>query len=126
MITFKSKGDFSRTNKFLNFITQARLYASADVYAKRGVEALKQATPKDTGKTAESWNYTISRKPGKVTITWTNSNLDENGTPIAILLQYGHAMKDGYYFQGQDYINPAIRPIFDAITDSIWNEVTKA
>lgn len=94
-------------------------------YAKEGVEALAAATPVDTGKTSESWSYTISIDSRTASITWTNSNVTTEGTPIAILIQYGHGTRFGVYVQGYDYINPAIKPIFDKITNRVWGEVTR-
>ena len=86
--------------------------------------ALSSATPIDSGKTANSWNYEITNKNGSVTISFNNSNI-QNGVPIAIILQYGHGTKNGGWVQGRDYINPAIQPVFDEIVDKAWREVTK-
>ena len=89
------------------------------------MEALARATPKDTGKTADSWDYEITEQKGRLKITWTNSNLND-GVSIAVLLQYGHATRNGGWVEGIDYINPAIRPIFDKIAKEAWKEVTQA
>ena len=124
MITVKSKGDLSKT---YNFLTSAKLRTflkRLEVYGQEGVAALSAATPVDTGKTAASWSYTIVNSQMGVTISWKNSNV-VNGIPIAIILQYGHGTRNGGYVQGRDYINPAIRPIFDKILDSAWKEVKK-
>jgi len=86
---------------------------------------LASVTPSDTGLTAASWGYIITAKKDSVSIIWTNSNVTENGTPIAILLQYGHGTGTGGYVQGTDYINPAIKPIFDEIEKGVWQEITK-
>ena len=48
-----------------------------------------------------------------------------NGVNIAIILQYGHGTKNGGYVEGIDYINPAIRPIFNKIAEDAWKEVTR-
>lgn len=95
-----------------------------DKYGREGVAALSSATPVDTGLTARSWEYEISHKPGCVSITFKNTNI-QNGVPIAIILQYGHGTRNGGWVQGRDYINPAIQPIFDKITKDAWKEVTK-
>lgn len=91
--------------------------------AKRGVEALQDATPKDTGKTAESWDYKIDATDKGITIVWTNSNVND-GANIAMLIQYGHGTGSGAYIEGVDYINPALKPIFQEIADNAWVEVT--
>jgi hypothetical protein len=93
-------------------------------YGQEGVVALASATPVDTGLTASSWYYEIERGPEKVSITFYNSNI-QNGIPIAIILQYGHATGGGGWVQGRDYINPALQPIFDSIAQKAWEEVTK-
>ena len=94
-----------------------------DKFGRAGVVALQQATPKDTGLTAASWDYKIERSSGSVRISFHNSNI-QNGIPIAILLQYGHATRSGSFVEGRDYINPAIQPIFDQIAEDAWKEVT--
>ena len=124
MITIKSKGDLSKTYNFLKRASRRDFLSKLDQYGKEGVSALSAATPVDTGKTAASWSYEINQTPTAVTITWKNSNV-VNGVPIALILQYGHATRNGGYVQGRDYINPAIRPIFDKILDSAWKEVKK-
>ena len=124
MIKISNRGDFSKTYKFLNGVSKGDIFHRLEAYGKEGVNALASATPVDTGITAASWNYKISKRDGQVTITWTNSNL-ANGIPIVVLLQYGHATRNGGYVQGRDFINPAIQPIFDKIAESAWKEVTK-
>lgn len=94
-------------------------------YGPRGVAALKEATPKDSTDTANGWYYEIVNKPGYFTIRWLNSHVDTSGVPIAVLLQYGHGTRNGGFVEGEDYINPALRPIFDQIATDMWKEVTK-
>lgn len=125
MITFKHKGDFGSTEKFLFKLYSQNFFKSLKQYAEKGVRALSSVTPTDSGETAASWSYRISTQKDVVSIVWTNSKLDKNGTPVAILLQYGHATGSGGYVQGQDYINPAIQPIFDEIEKGVWDEITK-
>lgn len=122
-ITISSKGDFSKTLNFLQKAANIRKVIRLEKYGKMGVDALAQATPKDTGETASSWGYEITETDGSLSIVWTNSHKN-NGVPIAIILQYGHATGTGGYVQGIDYINPALRPIFEQIADEAWKEVT--
>jgi hypothetical protein len=124
MITFRQKGDFSKLNRYLERAKETVHLGDLDKYGRQGVAALKSATPVDTGLTASSWSYEITRKNGSVSISFNNSNI-QNGVPIAIILQYGHATRNGGWVQGRDYINPAIQPIFDKITEAAWKEVTK-
>lgn len=124
MIIIKQKGDFS---KITGFLEKARSVAHAgilDKYGKEGVEALKAATPVDTGLTADSWYYKVTYGDGSATLEFHNSNVNK-GVPIAIVLQYGHGTGTGGWVEGRDYINPAIQPIFDKLVEEAWKEVTK-
>lgn len=123
MITFSHKGGFQHTEKFLKYATNKELYIPIlEKYAREGVAALSSATPKDSGLTAESWKYKITASKGLYSITWMNTNVVD-GVPIAIILQYGHATRNGGYVQGIDYINPALKPIFDKLSNALWQEV---
>ena len=125
MITFTHKGNFNKTSKFLRNASKADILQILNRYGRKGVDALAAATPTRTGITAESWDFEISGGRGSYTITWTNSHINK-GVPIAVILQYGHGTGTGGWVQGRDYINPAIRPIFDAIAESAWREVTQS
>ncbi len=124
MISFRHKGNFSKATKYLEKLKSAVKLSNLDKYGKRGVEALASATPRDTGKTAESWYYETSITKNSATITFKNSNI-QNGVPIAIILQYGHVTANGGWVEGRDYINPAIQPVFDSIANEAWEEVKK-
>ena len=124
MIKFEQKGDFHKLNNWLEKIKGGFNLSKLDKYGKEGVEALSMNTPMSTGKTAESWDYEIERHGDSVTITWTNSNVVD-GVNIALLLQYGHATRSGTWVEGIDYIEPALRPIFEKIADEAWKEVSK-
>lgn len=124
MISFRQKGDFSKLTSFLERAKEGVHLGDLDKYGREGVAALSSATPVDTGLTASSWYYEIINKDGVARIIFCNSNL-QNGVPIAIVLQYGHATGTGGWVEGRDYINPAVRPIFDRLANSAWKEVTK-
>ena len=124
MINIRQKGDFKNLSSFLEKTKEKLNLGLLDKYGREGVDALQAATPKDTGKTSESWYYKIERKNGSVSLTFHNSNQNK-GVPIAIILQYGHATRNGGYVEGVDYINPALRPIFDKIAEEAWKEVKK-
>lgn len=125
LIRLTSKGDFSNTFRFLKKVDNFQITKILDKYGKMGVNALANATPLDSGKTAESWGYEISVKKEGATIHWTNTN-QNNGVYIAVILQYGHGTGTGGYVQGIDYINPAIRPVFDKIVEEAWMEVVNS
>ena len=124
MITFRQKGDFTKLTRYFERAKGVAKLSDLDKYGRAGVAALASATPVDTGKTASSWNYKIERKDGFISITFNNTNVNK-GVPIAIILQYGHGTRNGGWVEGRDYINPAIQPIFDKITEDAWREVTR-
>ena len=125
MIVFRQTGDFKKTEKFFRKISKGDFFQALYAFGRKGVEALASATPVNSGKTADSWDYEIHRSNGRISIYWTNSNVND-GVNIAVILQYGHGTRNGGYVQGRDYINPAIRPIFDKIADDAWREITKS
>lgn len=124
MITFRQKGDFSKLTRYLEKAKKVANLGDLDKYGREGVAALSSATPVDSGLTASSWYYEITKENGSITISFKNSNI-QNGVPIAVILQYGHGTRNGGWVQGRDYINPAIQPLFDKIADNAWREVTK-
>jgi len=125
VITFEHKGDFKNTDRFLKKMSRFDFANTLKSVAQEGVAALAAATPVDSGLAANSWGYEIKRSRSSFEIIWTNSDV-ENGFPVAIMIQYGHGTGNGGYVRGQDYINPAMRPIFDKIIEDLWTEVTTA
>lgn len=124
-VKFEVSGGFTKTERFLNRMKRREYLNVLDEFGRDGVQALRNATPVESGLTAESWDYEIKRTRDYVEIIWTNSNIND-GVPIAVILQYGHGTGTGGYVQGRDYINPAIRPIFDKIAEKAWKVVTSA
>lgn len=124
MITFKQSGNFEKTDTFLRNAKRASYLRVLSKYAEEGVAALAQATPKESGETATSWSYEIKEGRGSVSVVWKNNHV-VNGANVAILLQYGHGTRNGGYVQGRDYINPAMRSVFDKMADAAWKEVTR-
>ena len=125
MITVQSTGSFKRTEAFLSTMSKGEVFHILDAYGQRGVDALAEATPVESGLTATSWTYEVVRKKGKYQIIWHNTNV-ESGIPVAVLIQYGHATGNGGWVEGQDFINPAIRPLFDKIANEVWERVKNA
>lgn len=122
MISVTHKGSFKNIESFFKRAPKVDIRSILEKYAKRGVDALSANTPQDTGLTANSWGYDIHQSNGDYTITWTNTNV-VSGIPVAILLQYGHATKNGGFVQGVDFINPALKPLFDDLSKDLWEEV---
>ena len=125
LIRITSKGDFDNTFRFLKKMSNFKVNKILEKYGAMGVSALAAATPVDSGLTANSWGYEISVEKEGATIHWTNTN-QNNGVYIAVILQYGHGTGTGGYVQGRDYINPAIRPVFDKIAEEAWMEVVNS
>lgn len=123
MISFRHKGDFKKLERYLKSVKEVPNLSGLDKFGQEGVAALASATPVDSGLTANSWYYKIVKENESVSIEFHNSNI-QNGVPIAVILQYGHGTGTGGWVQGRDYINPAIRPIFDRIVNEAWKEVT--
>ena len=123
MIKVISKGNFNKTEEMLKRSGNWSNKIDLNKYGLEGVAALKNATPKETGLTANSWTYNIERSKNSVTISFENTNIND-GVPIAIILQYGHGTRNGGWVEGYDYINPAVRPIFDELAKAAWKEVT--
>lgn len=122
MIGFRHKGSFKNTELFLTKGSRLNLSNILNKYGKEGVQALSAATPRDSGKTASLWDYKIVISDSRYSIIWINNNI-VSGVPIAIILQYGHATGTGGYVEGVDYINPALKPIFDRLADEAWKEI---
>lgn len=123
MIHIMTSGSFAKTLGWLHRLKDGDIYKGLDSYGRKGVDALSRMTPRDSGATAEAWTYRITKSPGRVVISWDNTNVND-GVKIAILIQYGHGTGTGGYVTGTDYINPAIRPIFDQIATDVWKKVT--
>lgn len=121
MISVTSRGDLKKTTDFLNSLRNHQMYTDLHKYGKMGVDALSKATPIESGLTARSWEYRLfkGKRPG---IVWYNTNTIGD-TSVAILLQYGYATGTGGYVPGHDYVNPAMKPIFDQISDNVWKKV---
>jgi hypothetical protein len=126
LVRIHTKGSFRNAESFLKRAKNQEFFRGLEKYGPVGVAALAGATPVDSSDTANAWYYEIESSPGKFSIHWLNSNVKDPGNiPVAVLIQYGHGTKNGGFVQGRDYINPALRPIFDQIVADMWKEVTR-
>lgn len=126
MIKVTTRGSFNNSLAFLQRMRNREQFKVLDKYGAIGVAALKSATPIESGETAEAWYYEIVNRPGYYAIHWYNSHVEDPGRiSIAAILQYGHATRTGGWVEGRDYINPAMRPIFDQMVNDMWREVTR-
>ena len=124
-IIVKHKGSFAKTEAFFKRNRHKVLMDALNRLGQRGVDALAAATPVRTGKTAASWRYIVAESGDKVSIQWCNDNMTDEGDNIVVLLVRGHGTRDGSYVRGNDFVTPAIEPIFKEIADEAWAEVTK-
>lgn len=125
MFSFSSEGDWARTEAFLRKMMKLNIDGVLQAAGQAGVKALSSATPKDTSLAANSWTYEIKKTSSSIEIGWKNTDV-EGGFPVALMIQYGHGTGTGGYIQGRDYINPAMRPTFDQIAETVWKAVTSA
>ena len=125
-VVVTQRGSWKKTHDFLDRMKRRTHLQSLAKFGPRGVAALRAATPIDEGETRDGWYYEIAQRPGYFAVHWLNSNVVNPGAiPVAVLIQYGHATGNGAYVEGRDYINPALRSIFDEMAAEMWREVTK-
>lgn len=123
MFSILHKGNFDKTDAFLKLASSGEYLTKLNALGERGVMELAAATPILTGETAGSWRYEVKRTSNSLSITWLN-DVYAGSAPLSILLQYGHGTRQGGYVSGIDYINPAMKPVFDAIADEAWAVLT--
>lgn len=124
VILFRQKGSFKKTERFLKGVSAGRLDAVLAGYGQKGVEALAAGNAQEDRKDGCQLELPGEKGKDSIAIIWSNSNIVD-GTPIAVILQYGHGTRNGGYVEGVDYINPAMRPIFDEIAKRAWEEVRR-
>lgn len=128
MITLKVRGQTGRTEAFLRKNMKLDI-EDLEQYGIRGVNALAEATPMDTGVTAASWDYVIRQNDNYAGIVWVNNNVVPGVAGdivnIAAILQYGHATGNGGYVPGIDYINPALKMLFNEVSDKVWDKIAE-
>lgn len=123
MIKVRHRGNFNNLERFFNNVKGRHYLNILEKYGELGVEALKSSTPVDSGKTADSWTFEITRGKDSTSIGFLNTNVND-GVNIALILRYGHGTRTGGFVSGRDYISPAIQPVFDELAEAMWKEVT--
>lgn len=124
-ISMESKGSFKNLEKFLSRMNNLQIESILSKFGAQGVQALRAATPVSTGLAASSWSYEVIKTGRRWTVAWNNTDI-ENGYPVAVMIQYGHGTGTGGYVQGIDYINPALKPLFQQLADEVWKVVKTA
>lgn len=124
-------GKFTHTEKLLEQCMRKGWYKKLDRFAKDVNDALKDATPVDTGKTRDSWDYSIVTTKDQTSISWVNSNTIEGYyyntdglTPLVLILVNGHVSSKGYWIPPNDFVTPTIAPFMQKIKNEVWLEVT--
>lgn len=117
-IYFTQKGDFKNTEKYFKDLLDKKYLDILNRYGQLGVDALRRATPVDTGLAASSWGYTIEQEGGTTRLVWTNDDI-EGGCNVAILIDRGHATKSGSWVSGIHFIDEAIAPIIAEIVREV-------
>lgn len=79
--------------------------------AKEGVVALREASPKRTGRYAKGWTLSTERMYGRPS-RYTIYNKDKPG--LAHLLEHGHAKRGGGRVEGTPHIAPVEREVVAA------------
>jgi hypothetical protein len=123
-ITVTTSGDWRTTEAYLKRLQHNEIFGVLEKYGAKGAAALAAATPSSSGLTASSWTYEVKRSSGYFSIVWRNTNI-QDGFPVAVMIQYGHGTGTGGYVAGRDYINPVIRPMFDAMLNELIGEVNR-
>lgn len=122
-ITVKNTGSFKRTERWLNNLrSNDPIVRTLRRFGEKGVTALSNATPVDTGEAASSWYYEVKKVSNGYNLIWANSKM-AGTVPLVVLLQYGHGTTGGTWVQGRDFINPALLPIVNSLSEELWKEV---
>lgn len=125
MIKVKCTGNFDKTEQFIIKMMSRKYLRKLRFLGLWGVSRLNIATPVLTGKTAGSWKWEVQYDENGARVVYWNENVND-GANVALLLQYGHATKNGTWVSGYNYIEPALRPVFDRIAEQAWKVVTSS
>lgn len=125
-IEISSKGSFQSTEDWLTRLRSRTPTSALNEIGRAGVAALQRATPVGpTGQTAAGWSYKVEHWWNGSGVSFYNNSHPETPASVPILIQYGHGTKNGGYVPGYDFINPALRGIFQQGTDKLVKEMMK-
>ena len=118
---FETKGDFKNVEKWLTEMAKINPKTFVQEAANQGVQALKNATPKDTGETANGWYSEVKIRGGIAEVAWKNRAHSSENVSIAKIIELGHGTGNGGYVPP----NPFIKKAMDAVFNNVDSKVTK-
>lgn len=124
-VEFSESGNFNNTKDFLIRASHMSPKPVMDATGRQIVAALRQATPRRTGKTANGWQYTITSTGSGYTLEVHNSSHPETSANVALLLDEGHGTRNGGYVPGRHYIRPASHGLLLAGADRLLKGLGK-
>lgn len=128
ILNLTSSGDLKATESWLRKLLRIDLQSVLDRYGRKGVDALRAATPKRTGLTADSWNYRTNIRRNSTggvvsaSLEFYNTNTSD-GIPIVVLIEYGHGTRNGGYVPPHPFVEGATKEVFDDLAKALWKEV---
>lgn len=123
-VSFTHKGDFNKVEQWLNRLLNMDYLNMLSMYGEMGVNALRAATPVDTGLASSSWHYEIKHDGKSTSLSWYNDDI-EGGCSVVILVDKGHCTKSGSWVAGRHFIEPALQPVIDKLEEAVWKEVNR-
>lgn len=117
-VYFTQQGNFNNTERYFKSLLNKDYLKILNYYGQKGVDALRAATPIDTGLAAESWGYKIEDNGQETRLVWTNNDI-EGGCNVVILIDRGHATKSGSWVPGLHFIDETIGPIIAEIAREV-------
>lgn len=124
MVQIKNKGDFLKLDTYFKKSLKITKFRKVEEIVQECIEKLRAVTPEDTGLTSRSWTCVIERYKKSVKVEISNTNI-QNGINVALLLEYGHATRNGAWIEGKNYIAPVVLEYYNQILNSTWKELTK-
>lgn len=115
-ISFSSQGNFEKATAWLTETSSMKSYVPIlKECGQYGLDLLRKATPKDTGLTADGWKFKINQNEQFLELYFYNTAHPELQVNLAMLIQLGHGTGSGGYVPPNNYIPPAVYPVFERI-----------
>ena len=119
-VQFKSSGDWSETEEWLAELMLSKMAIDTlEEVGMTGVDNLRKTTPRDSGVTANSWEWNVLLGIGKSEVSWSNNAHPHIRGNLVRMLYYGYGNRNGGYVPPRDFISPAIEPAYDQASKKI-------